>query len=102
LASRLADTYHLRPETQPQPIYTNAAQTPFARDFDPSHLLTGNPKDPADPFTDEQTTAWWLPLPEPQAPDLSTFDSQVAWVADQTALLNTDNLGLLQIMKGQG
>ncbi|SMD24961.1 hypothetical protein SAMN05660733_07963 [Lentzea albidocapillata] len=90
--ARLADTYHLRREAQDQPTFTHAAQIPFARDLDPSHLLAGNPEDASNPHSDEQTTDWWLPLPTPSAPDLSTLDSQCAWVADQSALLDTTGI----------
>ncbi|MFB9932196.1 hypothetical protein ACFORO_21480 [Amycolatopsis halotolerans] len=93
--ARLADTYELRRDSQRQPVFTTSAEIPFVRDFDPSHLLTGNPDDPGDPFRDEQSTAWWLPLPEPSAPDLSTFHSQSSWACDQTGFLETEDLVVL-------
>ncbi|MDX8141536.1 hypothetical protein SK854_05390 [Lentzea sp. BCCO 10_0061] len=87
--ARLADTHLPSENKNRQPV--TAARISFTRDIDPSHLLTGNPASPAnDQYI--PTDAWWLPLSRPETPNLSSFDLQCAWVADDTALLDTSAL----------
>ncbi|SES40071.1 hypothetical protein SAMN04488000_126109 [Lentzea albida] len=88
--ARLADTHLLQEHPKRQPV--TAARISSTRDFDPSHLLSGNPEDSAADDYLDTTAFWWLPLPTPEAPDLSSFDLQCAWVSDQTALLDTSRL----------
>ncbi|GAB2992163.1 ATPase AAA [Saccharothrix stipae] len=87
--ARLADTHLPSENPNRQPV--TAARISSTRDIDPSHLLTGNPASPAnDQYI--PTDAWWLPLSRPETPNLSSFDLQCAWVADDTALLDTSAL----------
>ncbi|USX56330.1 hypothetical protein [Lentzea sp. HUAS12] len=90
--ARLLDTHELR-DSYGLPV---APRIDIAidrvRDIDPTHLLTGNPSGPSDAEDDGEEPALY---PEPASPDLTTWDQHTLWVADASALYDTEALNFV-------
>ncbi|MFE9750197.1 hypothetical protein ACFYOT_35255 [Saccharothrix saharensis] len=86
--ARLADTHLLQKHPERHPVTAHTSPPP---QLNPSHPLTGNLDHPEDDYA-AGDSPWWLPLPAPQTPDLSSFDLQYTWVVTQAALLDTSEL----------